>query len=173
MLPTATRGGALFARTAIAVVLGLAVVLVISPAASADTPVHISGSDAGDDFLADCGDFDLRDSFTFEFEGTVFSDDDGNVTRVVEHVGGSDTFYNSVTGESVTGTINSGEIVDFVNGTVTQSGTIGRITVPGEGVFFFDVGKYIIDFEEGLVFLAGSHHAFFEEDYDRLCELLA
>ena len=54
--------------------------LVISPAASADTPVHISGSDAGDDFLADCGDFDLRDSFTFEFEGTVFSDDDGNVT---------------------------------------------------------------------------------------------
>ena len=163
----------MFARTAIAAVLGLAVMLVISPAASADRPMHISGSDAGDDFLADCGDFDLRDSFTFEFEGTVFSDDDGNVTRVVEHVGGSDTFYNSVTGESVTGTINSGEIVDLVNGTVTQNGTIGRITVPGEGAFFFDVGKYIIDFEEGLVFLAGSHHAFFEEDYDRLCELLA
>jgi len=78
-----------------------------------------------------------------------------------------------VTGKSVTGTINSGEIVDLVKGTVTQNGTVGRITVPGEGAFFFDVGKYIIDFEEGLVFLAGSHHAFFEEDYDRLCELLA
>jgi hypothetical protein len=162
----------MFARTAIAAVLGVAVMLVISSAASADTPVHISGTDSEDLFLADCGTFDLRDEFTVVFNGTVFSDPDGNVTRVVEHVGGSDKFYNSVTGESVTGTINSGEILDFVNGTVTQSGTVGRITVPGEGVFFFDVGKYIIDFEEGLVFLAGSHHAFFEEDYDRLCELL-
>ena len=163
----------MFTRTAIAAVLGLAVMLVISPAATADRPLHISGTEVDDLFLADCGDFDLRDEFTVEFEGTVFTDDDGNVTRVVEHVGGSDRFYNSVTGKSVTGTINSGEIVDLVNGTVTQSGTIARITVPGEGVFFFDVGKYIFDFEEGLVFLAGSHHAFFEEDYDRLCELLA
>jgi hypothetical protein len=163
----------MFARTAIAAVLGLAVMLVISPAASADRPVHISGFVEDDVFQADCGDFDLRDHFTFDFNGTVFSDDDGNVTRVVEHVGGSDTFYNSVTGESVTGTINSGEILDFVKGTVTQNGTVGRITVPGEGAFFFDVGKFIIDFEEGLVFLAGSHHAFFEGDYDRLCELLA
>jgi len=161
------------ARTAIAAVLGLAVMLVISPAASADRPVHISGTETNDLFLADCGAFQLRDQFTVVFNGTVFSDKDGNVTRVVEHVGGSDRFYNSVTGKSVTGTINSGEIVDLVNGTVTQNGTIGRITVPGVGVFFFDVGKYIIDFEEGLVFLAGSHHAFFEEDYDRLCELLA
>jgi hypothetical protein len=163
----------MFARTAIVAVLGLAVMLVISPAASAGRPQHISGMETDDAFLADCGSFDLRDRFTFVFNGTVFTDDDGNVTRVVEHVGGSDTFYNSVTGKSVTGTINSGEIVDLANGTVTQNGTIGRITVPGEGAFFFDVGKYIIDFEEGLVFLAGTHHAFFEEDYDRLCELLA
>ena len=97
----------MFARTAIAALLGLAVMLVISSAASADTPVHISGTETGDVFLADCGDFDLRDRFTFEWNGKLFFDDDGNLTRVVEHVGGSDTFYNSVTGESVTGTINS------------------------------------------------------------------
>lgn len=160
------------ARTATAVVLAVAVTLAISPAAAADTPVTTSGTVADDVFLADCGDFDLRDRFTFEWNGKMFFDDEGNLTRVVEHVGGSDTFYNSVTGTSVTGTINSGETLDFVDGTVTQSGTIGRITVPGEGAFFFDVGKYIIDFDEGLVFLAGRHHAFFEEDYSRLCELL-
>ena len=153
--------------------LGLAVILVSSPAASADRPVHIAGTETDDLFLADCGTFDLRDEFTVVFNGTVFTDDDGNVTRVVEHVGGSDRFYNSVTGKSVTGTINSGEIVDLVKGTVTQNGSIGRITVPGVGAFFFDVGKYVFDFEEGLVFLAGSHHAFFDEDYDRLCQLLA
>ena len=162
----------MFARTATAVVLGLAVMLAIAAAASADTPVTTSGTGTGDVFLADCGDFDLRDRFTFEENGKMFFDDEGNLTRIVEHVGGSDTFYNSVTGTSVTGTINSGETVDFVNGTVTQNGTIGRITVPGQGAFFFDVGKYILDFEEGLVFVAGSHHAFLEEDYSRLCELL-
>jgi hypothetical protein len=30
----------------------------------------------------------------------------------------------------------------------------------------------IIDFDEGLVFLAGRHHAFFEEDYAQLCSVL-
>jgi hypothetical protein len=165
----------MFARTAIAATLGMAVmlVLVISPAAAAGKPVHISEAESGDAFIADCGAFDLRDRFTFEANGTSFFDSEGNLTRIVEHVGGSDTFYNSVTGKSVTGTINSGETVDLVNGTVTQNGTVGRITVPGVGAFFFDVGKFIIDFQQGLVFLAGSHHAFFEGDYDRLCALLA
>ena len=163
----------LFARTATAVALGLAVMLAIVPAASAGSPVTTSGTDGGDVFLADCGAFDLRDRYTFEWNGKLFFDDEGNLIRIVEHVGGSDTFYNSVTGTSVTGTVNSGETVDFVKGTVTQNGATGRITVPGKGAFFFDVGKFIIDFDEGLVFLAGSHHAFFEEDYSRLCELLA
>ena len=163
----------MFARTATAVVFGLAVMLAVSAAASAAPPVTTAGTETDDVFLADCGAFDLRDRVAFEWNGKMFFDDEGQLTRIVEHVGGSDTFYNSVTGKSVTGTINSGETVDFVKGTVTQNGAVGRISVPGEGAFFFDVGKFIIDFEEGLVFLAGSHHAFFEEDYSRLCELLA
>jgi len=162
-----------FARTATAVVFCLAVMLAESAAASAGPPVTTSGTETDDVFLADCGAFDLRDRVAFEWNGKMFFDDEGNLTRIVEHVGGSDTFYNSVTGKSVAGTINSGETVDFVTGTVTQNGAVGRISVPGEGALFFDVGKFIIDFEDGLVFLAGSHHAFFEEDYSRLCELLA
>ena len=163
----------MFARTATAVASGLALVLAISPGAAAGPPVTTSGTAEDDVFLADCGAFDLRDRVTFEWNGKLFFDDEGNLTRIVEHVGGSDTFYNSVTGASVTGTINSGETVDLVAGTVTQNGTVGRITVMGEGAFFFDVGKYIVDFDVGLVFLAGSHHAFFEGDYARLCDLLA
>ena len=155
------------------IVVGVAVALTSASGATADTPVTTSGVETGDAFVTDCGAFDLRDSFVFEWNGKLFFDEDGNLTRIVEHVGGSDTFYNSVTGESVTGTINSGETLDFVNGTVTQSGTIGRITLAGEGVFFFDVGKYVFDFDEGLVFLAGKNHGFIEEDYEQLCELLA
>ena len=160
-------------KTVMFLVLGLAAALASAPPGMAAPPVTTSGVFTDDAFVADCGAFDLRDRFVFDWKGKEFYDEDGNLTRVVEHVGGSDTFYNSVTGESVTGTINSGETLDFVNGTVTQSGTIGRITIPGEGAFFFDVGKYIIDFEDGLIFLAGRHHAFFEGDYSRLCELLA
>ena len=160
-------------RTILSLVFGVAALVSASAVMAGTPPVTTSGVTTGDDFLADCGAFDLRDRLVFEVNGKLFFDEDGNLTRIVEHVGGSDTFYNSVTGESVTGTINSGETVDLVNGTVTQNGTVGRITVPGEGAFFFDVGKFVIDFEDGLVFLAGRHHAFFEEDYSRLCELLA
>jgi hypothetical protein len=141
-------------------------------AAHAGVPQTVEGSEEDDVFLTDCGDFDLRDHFTFEFHGKAFLDDAGNPVRIVEHVSGTDTFYNSVTKKSVTGTINAGEIVDLVGGTVTESGTVGRITVPRLGVVFFDVGKFIIDFDEGLVFLAGRHHAFFEEDYAQLCSVL-
>ena len=147
--------------------------LLVAPAAEAAPPIVTEGTDAGDDFLTDCGDFDLRDSWTLDWRGKVFLDGQGEPTRIVEHVAGSDTFYNSVTRESVTGTINSGETVDFVDGTVTQNGATGRITVPGHGVVFFDVGKFVIDFEEGLTFLAGHHHGFFDEDYAALCELLS
>ena len=160
-------------RIVAGLVLAVPVVIAGASAADAGPPLTTEGSEEGDLFLTDCGDFDLHDHFTFESHGKVFLDEAGNPARVVEQVAGTDTFYNSVTDRSVTGTINSGEIVDLVNGTVTQNGTLGRITVPGMGVVFFDVGKYIVDFDEGLVFLAGSHHAFFEEDYAPLCELLS
>lgn len=144
----------------------------VAPGADASPPITTEETSAGDDFIADCGDFDLRDSWTFDEHGKEFLDDQGEVTRIVIHVAGSDTFYNSETGESVTGTINSGETVDFVNGQVTQNGVVARITVPGHGVVFFDVGKYVITFGEGLTFIAGRHHGFFDEDYRALCELL-
>ncbi len=133
----------------------------------------VEGIDSGSEFLTDCGQFDLYDDWVLEWQGKEFLDEDGNVTRVVEHVWGSDTFRNSETGETLTGTISAGEIVDLEAGTVTESGTIGRITVAGVGVVFFDVGKFIIEFGEGVVFLAGRHHAFFEEDYGALCDALS
>lgn len=160
-------------KRVLAVGVTAAATLAIAPAAHAAPPVHIADSAEGDVFLFDCGDFDLRDHFTFESHGILFLDANGNATRIVQHVAGTDTFYNSVTGKSVTGTINSGEQVNFVDGFVTQSGSIGRITVPGMGVVFFDVGKYVVTFGEGVTFLAGNHHAFFDEDYQPLCDLLA
>jgi len=160
-------------RIAAGLLAALPMVVTGATAAHAGVPpVTDQAFEEDDVFLFDCGDFDLRDRLTYRSRGKVFFDGAGNPVRVVEHVAGSDTFYNSVTNESVTGTINSGETVNLVDGTVTQNGSVGRITVPGMGVVFFDVGKYIFDFDERLVFLAGRHHAFFEEDYEPLCSLL-
>ena len=155
--------------------LVVAVPMVIASASGADAepPLNTEGFVDDDVFVADCGDFDLRDHLLLESHGKIFLDRAGNPARIVQQVSGSDTFYNSVTGESVTGTINSGEIVSFIDGTVTQSGSVGRITVPDLGVVFFDVGKFIIDFEDGLVFLAGHHHDFFEGNLAPLCDLLS
>jgi len=153
--------------------VGLIVAVMSAPAAEAVPPNTVEGSDSGTAFLTDCGSFELWDEYVLNWHGKALFDRAGNPVRVVEHVWGSDRFYNSVTGASVTGTINAGETLDLVDGKVSESGSTGRITVPGLGVVFFDVGRFVIDFDDGLEFLAGRHHSWFEEDYTALCELLA
>ena len=158
---------------AASLMLALTATLIIPPRADAVPPAHQSGSETGTFLVTDCGDFDLYDDYVLEWNSTLHFDKLGTPIRVVEHVWGSDTFRNSVTGESVPGTTNAGEIVDLAHGNVTQNGNTARITVPGVGVVFFDVGKFIIDIETGDVeFLAGAHHGWFEEDYAALCEVL-
>jgi len=64
------------------------------------------------------------------------------------------------------------EVVDLVNGGITENGSTFKIIVPGAGAVFLDVGKFIIDFENGLEFLAGRHD-FFDGDVAALCAVLA
>jgi|GEM_PF-2494402 hypothetical protein len=160
-------------RMAAALVLSVPMMIAAASGANAGVPLNTTGSVDDDVFVANCGAFDVRDHLRLESRGKIFLDRAGNPARIVQQVSGSDTFYNSVSGKSVTGTINSGEIVNLIDGTVTQSGSVGRITVPGLGVVFFDVGKFIIDFDSGLVFLAGHHHDFFEGNFAPLCALLS
>lgn len=155
-----------------ALTLGVVGVLVSSPQAAATPPVEEKGSFSGFEKVTECGDFDIWDRFETFWSGKLFFDADGSPLRIVEHVWGSDTFINSVTGESVTGTINSGEIVDLEAGTANQNGVIGRITVPGEGLVFVDVGRYVVGFDGDIKFLKGQHD-FFEENFSGLCEVLA
>lgn len=140
---------------------------------SAATPVPTAGSDSGFVFVTDCGDFEIWDAYESFWSGKRFLDAEGNPTRIVQHVWGSDTFVNSVSGESVTGTINSGEIVDLTKSTANQNGTIGRITVPGAGLVFVDVGRYVIEFgNDEPLFLEGRHD-FFTGNFEALCQVLA
>ena len=141
---------------------------------SAGPPAGTSGSDAGDVPIGvDCGEFEVWDEYETHWNGKRFFDADGNFVRFVEHVWGTDRLYNPENGKSVSGTINSGEILDRVDGTVRQNGSIFRITVPGAGAVFIDVGTYIIDLDtDEVVFLAGRHD-YFAGDTDALCAALA
>jgi hypothetical protein len=150
-----------------------ATILALAAPVSAQPPANTSGVIFDDAPIGvDCGTFEVWDRSELHANGKLFFDDEGNVVRVVEHVWGIDTLYNPENGKSVTGSFNNGEIVDLVNGDVTENGSVFRITIPGLGAVFIDVGKFIIDFDDGLVFLAGRHD-FFSGDTAGLCAALS
>jgi hypothetical protein len=147
--------------------------LALAVPASAGQPGFDSGSDSGSAFVTDCGDFEIWDDYTTNWSGKVFQDDEGDTTRIVEHIWGSDTFVNTTSGESVSGTINNGEIVDLSEPTVTQNGSNGKITLPGVGLVFIDVGRYVLDIETFEFTFVKGKHGFIDENYTRLCQVLA
>jgi hypothetical protein len=154
-------------------VLGSLAVSLGAPTATASGPVMDSGSISGFVFVTDCGDFEIWDDFETFFSAKVFLDAEGSASRVVEHIWGSDTFVNTTTGASVSGTFNNGEIVDLSESSVNQNGTNGLITLPGVGLVFIDVGRYVFNFETSeFTFLSGKH-GFIDEDYTKLCEVLS
>lgn len=142
--------------------------------AAAGPPVGSSGSDSGDVATGlDCGEFEVWDEYELNWNGKRFFNADGQFVRFVQHVWGSDRLYNPENGKSVAGTINSGEILDLENRFVRQNGSIFRITLPGAGAVFIDVGTYVFDLDtDELLFLAGRHD-FFAGDVDALCAALA
>jgi hypothetical protein len=156
------------------IVFGLLVIIaiVVASPAGAVPPTKTSGNVTDDVFAFSCGSFDVRDDFEFSWQGTEHYDRDGNLIRVVEQISGVDRLYNPLNGKSVSGTYYNSETVDLANGDVSQNGSIFRIIVPGSGALFIDVGKYVIDFDEGLTFLAGRHD-FFDEDFAEICAYLA
>jgi hypothetical protein len=150
-----------------------ATMLGLAPSASADRSAEISGTEFGDEPIGvDCGTFEVWDDFELNWRGQEFYDDDGNVVRVVEHIWGVDRLYNPESGASVSGTFSNSETVDLVNGQITENGSIFRIVLPGAGAVFLDVGKFVLRFGEGVVFLAGRHD-FFEGDTEALCAALS
>jgi hypothetical protein len=140
--------------------------------ASAVPPLPVEGAVSDNVPVADCGTFEVWDELTLSSSGRVHFDRHGNPVRIVQRVTGTDRLYNPENGKSLSGTVQSVEIVDLVDGQVTQNGQTFRIVVPGAGAVLLNIGKFIIDFEEGLVFLAGRQQ-FFEGDLDALCAALS
>lgn len=152
-------------------ICGLALVGGITDA-SAVPPVPVDETASGNEPVADCGTFEVWDEFELSVSGYLHFDNEGNPVRIVQRVTGSDRLYNPENGKSLSGTINAGEIVDLVEGQAIENGQTFRILVPGSGAVLLNIGRFVFDFEDGLVFLKGDQQ-FFEGDLEALCAALS
>ena len=143
--------------------------------ASADRPV-VEGPfrEEGVEVLHDCGSFQVLDVYELNFIERQFFDKEGNLVKLVEQVWGTDTFTNSVTGKAYPMSFHNNVVVDFTTSPPqgAHMAIIFRLTVPGAGVVFLDVGRIVLDRQGNVYFQAGPHQ-FFDGDVDGLCAALA
>ena len=158
----------------LAAVLGCLLAFAGAPVASASPPVFEGPfTDAGEVVLADCGDFLVLDRYAMTFRVTRYFDRDGTEVRVIEHVDGTDTLVNSVTGAAYTSTLHSAAIIDPQAHRAAFTGVILRLTIPGAGAVLLDVGRVVVDREGNVYFEAGPHQFYGGGDFAGLCAALA
>ena len=125
-------------------------------------------------FVADCGDFDVLLDFTAQGHFMLHFDKDGNLVRVHEHFEfPNDVYYNSTDfGISFTGNAVQNTQFDVVDNQLAISGLQFKLTIPGHGVVFHQVGRIIIDFTiPDVIFQAGPAD-FDEGNVAALCAAL-
>jgi hypothetical protein len=129
-------------------------------------PFHEEGTSE----LLDCGSFQILDRYELSYTEKWFFDEEGNPLKLFEQVRGTDTFANSVTGKAYTMSYHNTVVVDFST-TPPQganTGVVFRMTVPGAGAVFLDVGRLVVDRQGSIYFQAGPHQ-FFNGDVEALC----
>lgn len=158
------------------VIVALAVLVV---PASAIAPVQYMYTISWDGaYVTSCDGFDvLVDGIAYVDGKAYFEQGNPEPVQLIEHwTVPSDTYYNSVTGKSVTwgaGVLNV--FGDLVTGEWKSAGLQYRVVVPGEGVILLDVG--LIKFYEFpyAYFMAGTHPVLLadQEGMQELCDYLA
>ena len=160
-------------RMLLGVLLGCLLALAGVPAASAATPVFEDVFiDAGEAVLADCGAFLVLDRYVLSYRVARYFDRNGVEVRVIEHVSGTDTLINSATGAAYPTTFHSTAVIDPQAHRAAFIGVIFRLTLPGAGAVFLDVGRVVADPQGNLSFQAGPHQ-FYDGDLAGLCAALA
>jgi hypothetical protein len=135
-------------------------------------PITDSGLEEG---FVDCGAFLIDDRYELTFTLRLMSDKDGNLVKGVETVSGTDTFINATTGKEIAAPFHNHVLIDFTADPPlgANSGVIYKVTVPGAGAVFLDVGRIVTNQDGDIIaFRAGPHQAF-DGDFAGLCAALA
>jgi hypothetical protein len=142
-------------------VLAIACTLImatVSPALAKPPEITTSESDFTDQ-VYDCGTFGLIEKVHTTERRTLFFDNTGTPVRVQVLFTYAGTLTNSVTGKSVVDAPDPQLYVrDYRTGTLTISGLILSVNVPGEGIIGLDTGKTVFDANWNIIFQSGPHH---------------
>ncbi len=161
---------------------GVVVATVFGVVATALAVPPFKGSFAGDfvEFpVGDCGEFQILNDGVFEGFFIVHFDQAGNVTHVNQHIKFSQSIYKNSEDPTIFLEGGPGELendrFDFTGDqpVVAISGVQFKITVPGHGVIFHQVGRTIFLNEPpfDILFQAGPND-FTEENVAALCAAL-
>ena len=108
--------------------------------------------------LADCGTFQVMDDYDGIVYVTNFYDNDGNLIKTHLAINATDTYRQSVTGQSITMPSHFMVILDRRTMVESGNGLQYHLMVPGLGHVLLDAGRAVYDYNVGaFVFFAGLH----------------
>jgi hypothetical protein len=128
----------------------------ISSAAAAP-PTSSTFPQQGTQLLADCGSFQVFDDYVVTVGQTIFYNNDGNPVEVHLAISGTDTYRQSVTGQSITMGSHFMVHIDEQARLGSSGGLQYHLMIPGLGHVLLDAGRTVYDSTGALVFSAGSH----------------
>jgi hypothetical protein len=137
-----------------------------------------TGSDVNIDIGVSCGSFHVLLNNTFTERFTIFYNQAGNVTQAVFHARVVGTLSNSMTGTSVpveaafTETDTFSTPGDFSTVTITDTGQVFKVTLPGSGLILHDVGRVVFA-PDGTIIFEGGPHQELHGQVDKLCAALS
>jgi hypothetical protein len=132
--------------------------LLVAASAGAAPPDHFTESDSytGN---ASCGSFTNFWSGSFTLNGKTMLDKDGNPVKDVVHESGSELNWRSGNTDSFTVYFDYNIVYDYATDTTSINGQPIKVTYPGLGLLFHDVGKIVFG-PDGPVAVHGPHDTF-------------
>jgi hypothetical protein len=138
--------------------LALSSILLIAQPAGATPPSVETFHDEGEFLFADCGTFQLTETFTAEVRVTTFFNAQGDAVRATTHDNSVGVITNSLSGNSYPDPGHFQTVTDLTTGEFTVVGLVFLTTVPGLGPVLHSTGKIIFDANGNITFIAGPHN---------------
>lgn len=130
---------------------------IVTPA-SAAPPTRSTFQLQGSQLLANCDGFQVFDDYDVTIVQVNYYNKDGTRVEIHQAIKGTDTYRQSVTGETITMGTHFMVHIDMQTLLNASAGLQYHLTVPGLGNVLIDAGRTVYDLHaETFVFLAGPH----------------
>jgi len=159
-------------RLLVLTVLALSSILLIAQPAGATPPSVDTFHEEGEFLFADCGTFQLTETFTLDLRITTFFNAQGDAVSETTDVNFVGVITNSLSGNTYNDSAHFQVVTDLTTGETTVVGLARLTTVPGLGPVLHDTGKVIFDANGDVTFVAGPHNVLFETAPDPCTVLL-